>query len=874
MTFLFTDVEGSTRLWEDHPEEMGAALERHDELVRLAIESNRGYVFSTAGDSFAAAFARATDAVTGAVAAQQSLSDEPWPSPISVRVRMGLHTGEAQERSGDYFGPAVNRAARIMETGSGGQVLVSSACASVLSGDGLLDVGEHRLKDLSALERLYQLGDASFPPLRSLDSVRHNLPVERTPLLGRDDDIDRVANLIGRHRLVTLLGMGGTGKTRLAAAVAADLADQYVDGVWFVDLVPAGGAREVVELVATAVGLQVTGDDPVAALAELLVDRELLIVLDNCEHITDHVADIVDVLLEQTVKPRFVATSREALQVRDERQFQVAPLAIEDGLSSPAVQLFTSTAERVDVGFDVGDTAAIAAICRQLDGLPLSIELAAAQLRHLTLSELADRLDQRFEILVHGRGERRRRQVSLDVVLNDTWNMLESDERELLLQLAAFPATFGVDDVDSVSTQLAVSSPDRALAGLVDRGLVARDGAGRNRLLETVKVFAHRQWATSGQPDAYPERHNQWVLDHLAAYSTQDWHTSFELIGWATRHYEDHRAVEDRLASARRTTDLVRLLSTLPTFYSGVIGPRASAVLDRIDRYLQELPLNDRQRGLLNLVAARAVAQSRQPESLAERSAEAIRLLGHGDGRQDPALAVALIVNSWTMSFRDLDAALVLTDQARAVAESTDAGTIADIALTYRANHLALAQRISEAKATLIEVHTRLGDRPFDDSWYHYYVVSLATDIFEDPSRSHAMGQKLLAELQSHLARSAINWPVFALTSAAAGATGDIEATRSLLAEAQDAVRNTARDDGLPELLLPLAVLASGLGSQDLARRWLTAVESAPGTIHLLWIPIIIKQLRIRVGPPDHDPLDTATIEEIYQEATNRLDAS
>ncbi|MBT5866621.1 MAG: adenylate/guanylate cyclase domain-containing protein [Ilumatobacter sp.] len=420
VTFLFTDVEGSTRLWEEHPDEMRLALERHDELLRSAIASFNGYVFSTAGDSFAAGFHSAGDAVGGALAAQAALASESWPAGVTLRVRMGLHVGEAHEREGDYFGPAVNTAARIMSAGHGGQILASAAVVSIFDPSESSDLGENRLKDLTAARQLWQLGVGEFPPLRTLNRVSNNLPVERTVLLGRDVEVAEIAEMLAQHRLVTLLGMGGTGKTRLASAVAADVAHDFADGAWFVDLVPTSGADQAAEAIATAMGLQLAGADLVAALANLVADRELLVVLDNCEHITDDVADVVDALLERTSRLRLLATSREPLQLPDERQVQVPPLDVTDGLASPAVQLFLTAAERVGAEVPPEEIASVTQICAHLDGLPLAVELAAAQLRQLGVGELADRLDQRFELLARGRRQRGR-QSSLQAVLEDTW---------------------------------------------------------------------------------------------------------------------------------------------------------------------------------------------------------------------------------------------------------------------------------------------------------------------------------------------------------------------------------------------------------------------------------------------------------------------
>jgi predicted ATPase len=361
--------------------------------------------------------------------------------------------------------------------------------------------------------------EESLPTPRTLEVVRHNLPVERTLLVGRSGEIDHIGMLLRHHRLVTLLGIGGTGKTRLATAVAADQADRYADGVWFVDLVPVTTREQVAEAIATAVGLQLTRSDVIDAVSELIADREMLIVLDNCEHITEIVADFVDELLELTNLPRWLTTSREPLQLPDERQVRVAPLAVDRGMASPAVQLFAAAAERVDVVVDERDVATIAYICGNLDGLPLSIELAAAQLRHLTLTELAARLDQRFELLARDRGGRMRRQASLQAVLDDTWEMLDDAERDLLLQLAAFASSFTIDDVDAVTSIAGADATARRLAGLVDRSLVVRDSRGRHRLIETVKLFARHRWDASEDPDVFLERPDAWMasLEPLTA---------------------------------------------------------------------------------------------------------------------------------------------------------------------------------------------------------------------------------------------------------------------------------------------------------------------------------------------------------------------
>jgi predicted ATPase/class 3 adenylate cyclase len=869
VTYLFTDVEGSTRLWEFFPTEMQAALERHDEILRSVIESSGGYVFSTAGDAFAAAFARAGDAFAAAADAQRLLHAESWPDPATLRVRMGMHTGEAQERDGDYFGSTLNRAARIMSAGHGGQILVSSVTAGLVDSYELVDLGEYRLKDLSATERLFQYGSGSFPVLRSLDAARHNLPVERTTLVGRQAEIVQLGSLVGDHRLVTLLGIGGTGKTRLATAVAGELADRFGDGVWFVDLVPVSSPEQVVEAIASSAGLQVASADLVDALATLIADRDLLFVLDNCEHITDHVADVIDELLERTSRPRFLATSREPLQLIDERQVHVAPLGVENDPASPAVALFNAAAERIGTGVGPTDFTLVARICEQLDGLPLSIELAAAQLRQLSLDELADRLDHRFELLTQRRGGRGRRQASLLGVLEDSWQMLDPHEQELLLQLAAFPASFDAQDVEALCSGLDVGIPVRNLGGLADRSLIRSAEDGHQRLLETVKLFARQQWERKSDPDVYLERHSRWVLDHLTSYPIQARYTSFELIDWANRHYEDHRAVEDRLASAGRIDDLILLLATLTDNYRVEGSQRALAAIDRIDRYLVELPLSDHDRGVLHLVCAGAGLPSRRPDRIENDSKQALEFFEVGSEPEENA--VSLIIHSWMTAFKDVDKAIGLVDEATMLAEAAGAHTIADVALAYRAVHLALGRRLDEAADTLVELRARLDGSAFNYPWSMYYFIGVATQITRSPPDARASGEALHQHFHDTLDPGLIDWSAPVLVCAATAATGDVEPTRRQFALAQSAAAKGADNDGLPDLLIPLAALAWALEDVEAASRLLTAVRRSPTPTQNFLLTIVYQQIRDEVGLQDHNPLDDNTIVGIYQEAVDWL---
>src|ERR1700756_3981703 len=318
VTFLFTDIEGSTGLWESAPEAMRAALERHDALLRSAINAHGGHVFSTGGDGLAAVFATSADAMAAASQGQAALTSEEWPQDAPVRARMAVHTGEAVERDGDYFGPALNRAARLMGMGHGGQVLVSHATEQLVGGSlpasvDLVDLGEHRLRDLSRPEQIFQLRapgcDTQFPALRSLDAARTNLPVQLTSFVGRDEDVKVVGALLGEHRVVTLTGVGGVGKTRLALQVAAEQLDEFPDGVWLLELAPLGGPSRVVGALAAALSLEPTpGKTIERAILDKVKTSSVLLVLDNCEHLLEEASAVVAKLVQSAPQVVVLAT--------------------------------------------------------------------------------------------------------------------------------------------------------------------------------------------------------------------------------------------------------------------------------------------------------------------------------------------------------------------------------------------------------------------------------------------------------------------------------------------------------------------------------------------------------------------------------------
>jgi predicted ATPase len=531
VTFLFTDIEGSTRLWQQDEEAMRAAVARHDELLREVMAGHDGEVFSTMGDGMAAAFASAAAALAAAIAAQQALAVEQWPTNTPIRVRMGLHTGEAQLREGDYFGTAVNRAARLMAVGHGGQVLCSAATASLVEGEvPLVDLGEHRLRDLDRPLRVFQLGDAAFPPLRSLDSLPGNLPLQVTSLVGREGEIARIGEVLRSSRVVTLTGVGGVGKTRLALSVAADRGQSFADGRWLVELAPLTDDRDVVKAVAAGMGAPAADHD---ALLRYLLDRQVLLVLDNCEHLLDGVAGFVSSVVSKAPGVRFLATSREALGLDGEVVRRVPSLSlarpdssVDEAMAAPAARLFVERAMAASDGFTISDenVGCVLEICAHLDGIPLAIELAATRVRVMPVDAIAARLDERFKILGGGSHRAHERHRTLQAAVAWSYDLCSDDERLVFRRLGVFPASF-----DLQAAEAAVGESRIGIVGcvlrLVERSLVMFEpDSGRYRLLETLRQFAVDRLGEAAETPAAAERHARYFLSltELLAGHLQD----------------------------------------------------------------------------------------------------------------------------------------------------------------------------------------------------------------------------------------------------------------------------------------------------------------------------------------------------------------
>jgi predicted ATPase/class 3 adenylate cyclase len=539
VTFLFTDIEGSTHLWEERAEGMSSALARHDAMLREAITGQGGFVFSTGGDGMAAVFARAPDAVAAACQAQRAMGSEVW-SDTPVRVRMAIHTGEAEERDGDFFGPTLNRCARMMAAAHGGQVLCSAVTAALIAGRlsqdvSLKDLGEHRLRDLSEREHVFQVVHPElserFPPLRSLDAFPVNLPAQVTAFVGRSRELSQVAEALEGSRVVTVTGVGGVGKTRLALQVAADVVPRYPDGAWLVELGGVGDPVSVEEAVAVALGVQASPNRPLTVtLLDFLRSKRLLLVLDNCEHLVAAAAVLVERLVASCPQVTVLATSREGLAASGEHVVPLPPMqvpeddTVEAVAGCEAVQLFVERARDVRPSFAVEPTnvALLARLCRRLDGIPLAIELAAARVRSLALSDILSHLDQRFRLLTGGRRSALSRQQTLRGAIDWSYELLDDPERVLLGRLAVFAGGFNLAEAETIGAGGPVDALDVAdlVDHLVDKSLVLADPSGpssRFRLLEMIRDYMWDRLSDAGETTEVSRRHAEFFVSFAAA---------------------------------------------------------------------------------------------------------------------------------------------------------------------------------------------------------------------------------------------------------------------------------------------------------------------------------------------------------------------
>ncbi len=527
VTLLLADVEGSTQLWETRPEEMSAAVGQLDRTLTDLVSDHDGVrpVEQGEGDSFVVAFARASDAAACALALQRA--------PLApIRLRIGVHTGEVRLRDeGNYIGPTINRTARLRELAHGGQTVLSGITNDLLAdllpdGAWLNDLGTHRLRDLPRPERVVQLCHPDlhneFPPLRAREAVGvQRLPAQLTSFVGRADDMAQVRGLLDVNRLITLTGAGGVGKTRLASQIADAVVGEYPGGVWYVDLAPITDLALVAITAARALGLpDQPGRSTVDTIVRFIADRRTLVVLDNCEHLLDACAALIVALLDACPAVAVLATSREPLAVAGEQTWRVPPLALDD----EAIELFTDRARKARADFTItpADAAEVTEICQRLDGIPLAIELAAARVRALSLTEIIAGLHDRFRLLTGGSRTAVRRQQTLRASVDWSHGLLSEPERVLFRRLSVFLGGFDLDAAQAVTTgdEVAHFEVFDLLTLLVDKSLLVTEnssGPTRYRFLETVRQYALEKLGDSGEADASRARHR----DHFMALSAE-----------------------------------------------------------------------------------------------------------------------------------------------------------------------------------------------------------------------------------------------------------------------------------------------------------------------------------------------------------------
>lgn len=531
LTFLFTDIEGSTQKWEREPERMAQAIACHDQLMRAAVEAHGGRVVKTTGDGIHAVFGDPVDGIRAVIDIQIALRDPSATAGVPLDVRCGLHAGAAEARANDYFGRTLNRAARIMGAAYGGQALVSHAVAEQVADrlpaeTSLRELGGLRLKGLSAAERVYQVIHprlrAEFPPLRSLEAIPNNLPYQLTSFIGREREVAEAKTLLSGTRLLTLVGMGGMGKTRLALQIGTDSMDRFDDGAWFVDLAPLRDPALVGSEVAKVLGVrEEPGRTLIATLCAHLRTRNLLLILDNCEQVIGAAAALARDILAAASNVRLIATSREVLRVPGEQTLAVQPLSLPkvgDGVEvlaqSTAVQLFVERARSQKPGFTLTerDAQAVAELVAGLEGIPLAIELAAARLRSLPVSELSARLKERFKLLTAGSRVLRERQQTLRALVDWSYNLLREDEKTLLGRLAVFAGGFDLAAAEEVCGTEPLTAADIVdlLTSLVDKSLVVLDehaDGTRYRMLETIRDYAREKLEARGELPETAARH-------------------------------------------------------------------------------------------------------------------------------------------------------------------------------------------------------------------------------------------------------------------------------------------------------------------------------------------------------------------------------
>lgn len=699
VTFLFTDIEGSTQWWESYPEWMAHSFTRQETILRTGAAAHGGYVYKMIGDAFQIAFDTALAALNAAVDAQRALQAEEWGEYGPLRIRMALHTGVTEERNEDYVGPVLNRLGRLLSVSQGGQILLTQATHELVydmlpDGVTLRDLGTHRLKDLIRPEHIYQANApgliSDFPALQTLDIFPHNLPLQLTSFIGRQKEIVEVKRQLLGDRFVTLTGPGGTGKTRLALQAGAELLELFPDGVWLVELASLSDPTLVPQTVAAALGIREAAGRPILTLlTDYLHKKEMLLILDNCEHLLSSCAQLVTTLLQACPYLCVLATSRETLNIPGELAFRVPSLSIPDARHLPplpaltqyeALQLFLERAENMQPGFQLTDTnaPAVAQICHRLDGIPLAIELSVARVKMMPVEQVAARLDDRFRLLTGGSRTALPRHQTLRALIDWSYDLLSEAERILFRRLSVFAGGWTLEAAEAICAGEGLEDYEvlDLLTQLVNKSLATPDGESeaeaRYRLLETIRQYARERLLEAGGGEQIRERHLNYYLQ-LAERAEPELRGPNQ-IRWLDRLEREadnlrtalEWALQDNIEAG------LRIAGALLWFWH--IRSRRSEGIDRLQRVLS---METQTRGSEALTAARAVARGKalnavgslmimhgNAERACELSEESLKL--HRDlgpsGRQGAAHALWNLAQGSSYQ-EDLERAKALADE-------------------------------------------------------------------------------------------------------------------------------------------------------------------------------------------------------------------
>jgi predicted ATPase/class 3 adenylate cyclase len=727
LTFLFTDLEGSTQLWERFPEEMRLAVERHDVILKEAVKGHHGRVIKTTGDGLHAVFGHPGDGVAAALAGQQAITAEPWLGEKGqLKVRMGLHAGESQERGGDYYGPEVNLAARVMGIGYGGQVLLTDVTARLvgkaLPADcTLADLGEHRLKGVSAPVRIFQLRHPilahSYPPLKSLGTFRHNIPPRRSSFIGRRKELVGIRRLLNETRLLTLLGPGGTGKTRLMLEAAEEVIEDFPDGVWLVELAPLADPGLIPERVATALHVHGQPGRPLSdTLAEFLRSKELLLLLDNVEHLVRESAILSERLLDECPGLKILVTGREALYIEGETILQIPSLSLPDPgrkmtiegvLASEGVQLFLERARsiRPDIALTVGNVSTVAEIVRRLDGIPLALELAAARTRMMTVDQIADRLSDRFHLLTGGQRTALPRQQTLQALIDWSWNLLDENEKILFRRLSVFSGGWSLKAVQKIAgfaplNELVVFE---SLEQLINKSLVTveypAEGEARYGMLESIRQYSRERLLEAGEDELICDHHCKYFIAAADAGKSR-------LMIWVDLEWADRITLD--LDNLRLAWEWALDREDIPALYALTISlapylynrGRWGECEDKVGKALEYEPTGlRRETGFLMILMGTILGRSgRYLESIPWiRKTYAL-----GKELEDPYL-LTLVLMSMGQSEPDLSQRARHTQDAIAQARKlADPSLLAGVLVLW-GNELRVAGRMQEARLAIEE---------------------------------------------------------------------------------------------------------------------------------------------------------------------------